>query len=322
MGKFVVSKSIFRIAIGILILISLLMGGIAWYVGQHPSNTKIDDVEYQIWNPVNVREQIKVLGARREFVLSAYGSNLHFGGHYAYTLEKKVVVKRNGKELSSDKDIPKSDYWKIHLYDLDKEGLPVKVIDLNKIVEDYKSGYFVIGFGISEFHNNPKNILAIKVKDRKGDIDVWAINVDTDKIEGAYDERSDTYEEINTIFTYTTLDKYAQDRGYLVQSNISNYTDVNQKQLDTNINLFSEYPESEDKILNDDWTLFPRKQYVTPEEWFDKVLHWMAPKGEDKLTIYGIDSKGQVSDIPLTTYAEYQAWVQKQQSEGSTNETN
>ena len=110
MGKFVVSKSILRIAMGILILISLLMGGVAWYVSQHPSNTKIDDVEYQILNPVNVREQIKVLGARREFVLSSYDSNLRFGGHYAYTLEKKVMVEKNGKELTNDKDIPKSDY--------------------------------------------------------------------------------------------------------------------------------------------------------------------------------------------------------------------
>ena len=89
--------------------------------------------------------------------------------------------------------------------------------------------------------------------------------------------------------------------------------------MNTNINLFKDYPEIEEKI-KDDWIFEPQEQYVTPEEWFNKVLYWMAPQGEEKLTIYGVDKKGQVSDIPITTYEEYQAWIQKQESERSKDE--
>ena len=48
----------------------------------------------------------------------------------------------------------------------------------------------------------------------------------------------------------------------------------------------------------------------------------MAPKGEEKLTIYGIDRKGDVSDVPLSTYDQYQAWVKKQQSENNKDQRN
>ena len=308
---------------GIIILIfTLCICLFTWYQTKHISKAKEDNIKYQIWHPVNVRENVKVIGSQREYVLSASDSNLRFSGHFAYTLDQKVMKEKNGKVLEKENEIPKSDYFKIHLYDLNKEELPLEVIDLNKIVKKYKSGYFPIGFGISEFRNTPKNILAIKVKNLKGKIEVWSFNIDTGKMEGGFSKRSDTYQDINTIFTYTSLDKYADEKGYLVQHNINNYSGVSHKKIDTNINLFVEYPEAEDKIIHHDWTLFPRNQYVTPEEWFNKVLYWLAPKGEDKLTIYGIDRKGQVSDVPLSTYDQYQDWVKKQESENNKDQGN
>lgn len=149
------------------------------------------------------------------------------------------------------------------------------------------------------------------------------LNIDSGKVEGEYQEHSDIYEE-GPYYFYTTLDQYAKDKGYVVGHVIKSSWHFKEegKVIDTNINLFEEYPEIEEKITEGNWGLYPQEEYMTPEEWFDKVLYWMAPKGEEKLTIYGIDTKGQVSDTPLTTYAEYQAWVQKQRLEGNINETN
>lgn len=151
----------------------------------------------------------------------------------------------------------------------------------------------------------------------------FVLNIDSGKVEGEYQKRVD-WDETVPNFIYTTLDQHTENKGYLVNHIIGTYGDLKAegKVIDANINLFEEYPEIEKKITEGDWILNPQEEYVTPEEWFNKVLHWMAPKGEDKLTIYGIDSKDQVSDTPLTTYAEYQAWVQKQRSEGNINETN
>ena len=165
--------------------------------------------------------------------------------------------------------------------------------------------------------------IVIILKDKQGTMKTFVLNIDSGKVEGEYQKRSDIY-EAGPYYFYTTLDQYAEDKGYVVGRLIESSLPFKEagKVVDTNINLFEEYPEIEKKITEGDWALNPQEEYATPEEWFDKVLYWMAPKGEEKLTIYGIDTKGQISDTPLTTYAEYQAWVQKQRSEGNINETN
>jgi len=233
------------------------------------------------------------------------------------------MTSKGGVDLTDRKNRPKSDYWKIRLYDYRTEDLADKEVDLNKVVEDYDASFFPIDFRIFTYRNNPKNVINIEVKDKQGTMKTFVLNIDSGKVEGEYQERSDIY-EAGPYFYYTTLDQYAKDKGYLVDHLISISSDFKEegKVIDTNINLFEEYPEIEKKITEEGWILNPQEEYVTPEEWFDKVLHWMAPKGEEKLTIYGIDTKGQISDTPLTTYAEYQAWVQKQRSEGNINETN
>ena len=233
------------------------------------------------------------------------------------------MTNKGGVDLTDRKNRPKSDYWKIRLYDYRTEDLAVKEVDLNKVVADYDASFFPIDFKILTYRDNPKSTINIEVKDNQGDMKTVVLNIDSGKVEGEYQERSDIYEE-GPYYFYTTLDQYAKDKGYVVGHVIKSSWHFKEegKVIDTNINLFEEYPEIEKKITEGDWALNPQEEYVTPEEWFDKVLHWMAPKGEEKLTIYGIDTKGQISDTPLTTYAEYQAWVQKQRSEGNINETN
>lgn len=233
------------------------------------------------------------------------------------------MTSKGGVDLTDRKNRPKSDYWKIRLYDYRTEDLAVKEVDLNKVVADYDASFFPIDFRIFTYRNNPKNVINIEVKDKQGTIKTVVLNIDSGKVEGEYQERSDIY-EAGPYYFYTTLDQYAEDKGYVVGRLIESSLPFKEagKVVDTNINLFEEYPEIEKKITEGDWALIPQEEYVTPEEWFDKVLYWMAPKGEEKLTIYGIDTKGQISDTPLTTYAEYQAWVQKQRSEGNINETN
>ena len=233
------------------------------------------------------------------------------------------MTNKGGVDLTDRKNRPKSDYWKIRLYDYRTEDLADKEVDLNKVVADYDASFFPIDFKIFTYRDNPKSTINIEVKDNQSDMKTLVLNIDSGKVEGEYQERSDIY-EAGPYYFYTTLDQYAEDKGYLVGRIIKSSLHFKEegKVIDTNINLFEEYPEIEKKITEGDWILTPQEEYVTLEEWYDKVLHWMAPKGEEKLTIYGIDTKGQVSDTPLPTYAEYQAWVQKQRSEGNINETN
>ena len=318
MRKILKNKRAFQWMVASLILIPFIIVGT---VGFQQLFKEPEKVEYSIEEYHSVKENVYFFGNQRKFVLVRRGS---FGnGTYLYTTERKVMTSKGGVDLTDRKNRPKSDYWKIRLYDYRTEDLADKEVDLNKVVEDYDASFFPIDFRIFTYRNNPKNVINIEVKDKQGTMKTFVLNIDSGKVEGEYQKRSDIY-EAGPYFYYTTLDQYAKDKGYLVDHLISISSDFKEegKVIDTNINLFEEYPEIEKKITEGDWALIPQEEYVTPEEWFDKVLHWMAPKGEDKLTIYGIDTKGQISDTPFTTYAEYEAWVQKQRSEGKINETN
>ena len=318
MRKILKNKRAFQFVLASLILIPFIIVGT---VGFQQLFKEPEKVEYSIEEYHSVKENVYFFGNQRKFVLVRRGS---FGnGTYLYTTERKVMTSKGGVDLTDRKNRPKSDYWKIRLYDYRTEDLADKEVDLNKVVEDYDASFFPIDFRIFTYRNNPKNVINIEVKDKQGTMKTFVLNIDSGKVEGEYQKRSDIY-EAGPYFYYTTLDQYAKDKGYLVDHLISISSDFKEegKVIDTNINLFEEYPEIEKKITEGDWALIPQEEYVTPEEWFDKVLYWMAPKGEEKLTIYGIDTKGQISDTPLTTYAEYQAWVQKQRSEGNINETN
>jgi len=318
MRKILKNKRAFQFVLASLILIPFIIVGT---VGFQQLFKEPEKVEYSIEEYHSVKENVYFFGNQRKFVLVRRGS---FGnGTYLYTTERKVMTSKGGVDLTDRKNRPKSDYWKIRLYDYRTEDLAVKEVDLNKVVADYDASFFPIDFRIFTYRNNPKNVINIEVKDKQGTMKTFVLNIDSGKVEGEYQKRSDIY-EAGPYFYYTTLDQYAKDKGYLVDHLISISSDFKEegKVIDTNINLFEEYPEIEKKITEGDWALIPQEEYVTPEEWFDKVLYWMAPKGEEKLTIYGIDTKGQISDTPLTTYAEYQAWVQKQRSEGNINETN
>ena len=318
MRKILKNKRAFQFVLASLILIPFIIVGT---VGFQQLFKEPEKVEYSIEEYHSVKENVYFFGNQRKFVLVRRGS---FGnGTYLYTTERKVMTSKGGVDLTDRKNRPKSDYWKIRLYDYRTEDLADKEVDLNKVVEDYDASFFPIDFRIFTYRNNPKNVINIEVKDKQGTMKTFVLNIDSGKVEGEYQKRSDIY-EAGPYYFYTTLDQYAEDKGYVVGRLIESSLPFKEagKVVDTNINLFEEYPEIEKKITEEGWILNPQEEYVTPEEWFDKVLHWMAPKGEEKLTIYGIDTKGQISDTPLTTYAEYQAWVQKQRSEGNINETN
>ena len=321
MRKILKNKRAFQFVLASLILIPFIIVGI---IGFQQFFKEPEKVEYSIEEYHSVKENVYFFGNQRKFVLMNTDSNVRPGSSiYLYTTERKVMTNKGGVDLTFRTNMPKSDYWKIRLYDYRTEDLVVKEVDLNKVVEDYEAGFFPMYFKFAEYRNNPKNVINIEVKDKQGTMKTFVLNIDSGKVEGEYQKRVD-WDETFPDFIYTTLDQSAKDKGYLVGRIIKSSWHFKEegKVIDTNIHLFEEYPEIEKKITEEGWILNPQEEYVTPEEWFDKVLYWVAPKGEDKLTIYGIDTKGQVSDTPLTTYAEYQARVQKQRSEGNVNETN
>ena len=74
----------------------------------------------------------------------------------------------------------------------------------------------------------------------------------------------------------------------------------------SNTNFAQDYPEMAKDIKNLARLYMRPKQYST-KEWFDRVLHWFAPKGQDVLEVYATDpNTGEKTQIK--SYDELQAW--------------
>ena len=107
--------------------------------------------------------------------------------------------------------------------------------------------------------------------------------------------------------------KYAVPEGSAVKEKIIDYTNLMElidkntgfdlqagfkfqkqaKNVNTDINLFVIYPEFKEKMLSGEYWIEPRLQLLSSKEWFDTLLHWFAPRGQD--TLPGVKIEAQYS---------------------------
>lgn len=94
------------------------------------------------------------------------------------------------------------------------------------------------------------------------------------------------------IIDYTNLmELIDKNTGFELQSGFKFQKQA--KNVNTDINLFAIYPEFKEKMLSGEYEIYPRLQLLSSKEWFDTLLHWFAPKGQD--TLPGVKIEAQYS---------------------------
>ena len=79
------------------------------------------------------------------------------------------------------------------------------------------------------------------------------------------------------IIDYTNLmELIDKNTGFDLQSGFKFLKQA--KNVNTDINLFVNYPEFKEKMLSGKYWIEPRLQLLSSKEWFDTLLHWFAPK--------------------------------------------
>ena len=74
----------------------------------------------------------------------------------------------------------------------------------------------------------------------------------------------------------------------------------------SNTNFAQLYPEVA-KNMKDMTQLYFRPEQYNQKEWFDNLLHWFAPKGQDVMEVYATDSAtGEKTQIK--SFDDYLAW--------------
>lgn len=94
------------------------------------------------------------------------------------------------------------------------------------------------------------------------------------------------------IIDYTNLmELIDKNTGFELQSGFKFQKQA--KNVNTDINLFAIYPEFKEKMLSGEYEIYPRLQLLSSKEWFDTLLHWFAPRGQDVLP--GVKIEAQYS---------------------------
>ena len=95
---------------------------------------------------------------------------------------------------------------------------------------------------------------------------------------------------IDAILTsYTNLGGLVvKSSGYRIGSRIelNEYRDKSS----INLNIFKEHPELKEKLSKEGYILYPRQNSISNAEYFDQLLHWFAPTGQDRITGVKIDA--------------------------------
>ena len=263
------------------------------------------------------KSDFQLFGDKNQYVLAPKNKGSFFVSKtYAITDEYKTfIVEEEGKIHEIPHLQMEGEYWNLILYNLDEEGLPERKIDLYQAVRIYNQksiprnlldSYYVEGthyFGLE----------ILDLSDEENPIYKYAyLNVETEEVvDFPKDTRFGMNDDIKNTASVTNYVKVLDSKGYFPPSNKILADKLEGRSPDSNINFYSLYPDLEDKLINQDWSLYVRPDKVTPDEWFDTLLHWFAPKGEDILTVYGRNDDGKASDVQIRNSQEANAWLEK-----------
>lgn len=300
-------KKIVMIITPIVILCSVL---IYMVISKNMNRTESQKITFSTLSKMK-RFDIHLFGDKNQYVLAPDNPHLEIGKKYAATSERKLaeISNRDKTKLQI-----KGEYWNLILYDLENDGLPERKLDLFQIVRNYNKTSIPINlFGF--YYYNGVSYYRGRIEDFSREDPTFKdvfLNIESEKIEEfpegtKFSQDSDVYD----IVDITNLSEIIDPKGYMISSNkLAKFT-LDGRVPETNINLYSIYPDLESKLIKKDWSLYIRSDKVTQEEVFETLLHWFAPKGQDILPVYSFNEDFSVSDTQIHNSQEAKAWLKE-----------
>ena len=304
-----------RILIILGVLSLLVVTGSCFFLLLKPSQ-KPKELEY-LMGTARGKSDFQLFGDKNQYVLAPKNKGSFFVSKtYAITDEYKTFIVEKEGEIH---EIPhlqmEGEYWNLILYNLDEEGLPERKIDLFQAVRNYNPKgvptRLIDSYYVEDTHYFGLKIVDLTDEENRSYKTVY-LNLETEEVvDFPKDTKFGRNSDISATARTTNYNKVLHPKGYIVPSNEIVITRLEGQVPDPNINLYSLYPDLEDKLINQNGSLYVRPDKVTPDEWFDSLLHWFGPKGEDILTVYGRNDDGKASDVQIHNSQEANAWLEQ-----------
>lgn len=278
----------YRYWIGLIVTISFIVLGVVHFYHQRSSEKESEPKIIKSVNELDINE-IKVLGDEKKYILSGADTVL-VGGRYLFGRSYKERELKDSKSTNTE-------FISFSYYDLDTQKASTVNV-LEKVRKKNKKNE-VIRIGLPTFGGPAyKDTIYIEVLEAGKPIsEVKKLYYNLGKEEYYSPTDSDkipSTKELDVIsLSMTNLSDRISDIGYYYATDYRSITNSSNVKPDSNINLFSIFPNIEKGIINGDEKLSMRYDQMGNAEVFDTLLHWFAPKGEE--TLSGVKIKADYS---------------------------
>ncbi|WP_257001487.1 hypothetical protein [Streptococcus cristatus] len=270
-----------------IVTISFIVLGVVYF---HQSSSEKES-EPKIIKSVNELDinKIKVLGDEKKYILSGADTVL-VGGRYLFGRSYKERKLKDSKSSNTE-------FISFSYYDLDtQKGATVNVLE--KVRKKNKKNE-VIRIGLPTFGGPAyKDTIYIEVLEAGkpiSEVEKLYYNLGKEDYYSPTDsDKIPSTKELDVIsLSMTNLSDRISDIGYYYATDYRSITNSSNVKPDSNINLFSIFPNIEKGIIKGDEKLSMRYDRMGNAEIFDTLLHWFAPKGEE--TLSGVKIKADYS---------------------------
>ena len=256
---------------------------------------------------------LQLSGANKEYVLVNYKNSSESFGVIGVTNNYLVS---NSFDTNDANNIQNYASYNLYLYDLNSKDFKKSKIDLLDTVKQYKLKGRMSQIATVVIEG--KDYLFFKV-----DYTMYLLDLKQKKITTA----PETILDGNSLKKDSSLEdaSYSVDldnilfKKYGVLENEkyhSFYLGINRDKKNpdlSKLNIKKEYPEIV-KTLENGGDAYTRCDSVDSEQWFNTLIHWFAPKGQDVMDLYVTD-KTTGEKTQIKSFADYQTWKASQPTE-------
>lgn len=255
---------------------------------------------------------LQLSGDNKEYVLVNYKKSSESSGVIGVT---KDYLVSDSSDTNDVNNIQNYASYNLYLYDLNSKDFKKSKIDLLSIVKQYK-----LKGQLSEITTvvmEGKDYLFFKV-----DYTPYLFDLKQKKITTAPEtilDRNSLKKDSSVDFAFIVdLDnilfkKYGVLENEKYHSFILGVNSEEKKPELSQLNIKKGYPEIV-KTLENEGEVYTRYDSVDSEQWFNTLIHWFAPKGQDVMDLYVTD-KTTGEKTQIRSFADYQAWKASQPTE-------
>lgn len=328
MGKFILRRKCLRKLVAISTILLTVACFLTYYINSHQTKANHSEghsskVAYDITEDSLKDSKPVVFGDKNQFVLAP--SKAHVTQNYIADLR---FVSYKGKDVT----VQKTDGSEYILVTLDlNDNFKRKEYDLYKATEAYKKDAKIWKvFDYLTYEGKDLAIIALVKDDVHYTIDEYVgVDLSNGKVEALPEELSNFYNDPNRnhrnyndyysdVIWDTSLNSTSELYELSVLSMIwfhKGDSGVGSSNEAKTLNLFTDYPDFWNKIYGHvSYSIYPRPESVSAEEWLNATLHWLAPAGGEDLTVYAVKD-GKKTDYPIKSYADLEVWKAWQPTE-------